>query len=150
MKKLNGMFFGNLAICILLTSCLEAPTQNMEKWRTEIMTVEKEFNDLAQEKGLAVAFEKYAAPTGVIRKSGKVIQGPKAIGDWYRNDSRPGEILTWKPDFIDVSKSGDLAYTYGGYVFTTIDSTGTKKESTGTFHTVWKRQPDGAWKFVWD
>ncbi len=135
---------------LCLQSCMESPTQNMAKWRSEIMAVEKKFNDLAQEKGLAVAFEKYAAPTGVIRKGGKVIQGPKAIREWYENDSRPGETLTWKPDFIDVSSSGDMAYTYGGYVFTTIDSTGAKKENTGTFHTVWKRQPDGNWKFVWD
>jgi len=143
-------------VCVLilflfqLGSCMEAPQQNMAKWKSEIMAVEKAFNDLAQEKGLAVAFETYAAPKGVIRKGGKVIQGPKAIGDWYRNDSRPGETLTWKPDFIDVSTSGDLAYTYGGYVFTSIDSTGASKKNTGTFHTVWKRQPDGEWKFVWD
>ncbi|MFS4494616.1 YybH family protein [Maribacter sp. 2308TA10-17] len=148
MKKNNTYLF---FLLLFLTSCNQSShTKDVEKWKAEIRAVEKKFNDLAQEKGLAIAFETYAAPKGVIRKGGKVIQGPKAIGDWYRNDSRPGETLTWKPDFIDVSSSGDLAYTYGGYVFTTIDSTGAKKENTGTFHTVWKRQPDGNWKFVWD
>jgi ketosteroid isomerase-like protein len=23
-------------------------------------------------------------------------------------------------------------------------------EYQGVFHTVWKRQPDGTWKYVWD
>jgi len=114
---------------LVFGSCKKADkTEDFEKWKSEIRSVEAAFNELAQEKGLAFAFEKYAAPTGVIRKGDKVIQEPKAIGDWYRDDSRPSETLTWKPNFIDVSSSGDLAYTYGGYVFTTIDSTGKKKE----------------------
>ncbi|MEP3211441.1 MAG: nuclear transport factor 2 family protein [Maribacter sp.] len=148
MHKITAVLFLTL---LCFARCKEANRSgDMATWKAEIRAVEKEFNDLAQTKGLAIAFEKYAAPNGVIRKAGKVIQGPKAMGDWYRNDSRPGETLTWEPDFIDVSLSGDLAYTYGGYIFTSIDSTGLKKENTGTFHTVWKRQPDGSWKFVWD
>ena len=59
-------------------------------------------------------------------------------------------ILVWKPDYVDVSESGDLAYTYGKYTFTSRDSTGRKVVSKGIFHTVWKRQEDGSWKFVWD
>ena len=58
--------------------------------------------------------------------------------------------LSWSPDFIDVSSSGDLGYTYGKYVFTYSDSIGNLLEDTGIFHTVWKRQADGLWKFVCD
>jgi ketosteroid isomerase-like protein len=56
--------------------------------------------------------------------------------------------LTWSPDFIDVSASGDMAYTYGKYNYTTTDSLGNVSEIEGIFHTVWKRQADGNWKFV--
>ena len=60
------------------------------------------------------------------------------------------ETLSWKPDFIDVSDSGDMAYTYGKALYTYTDSLGVTKEYPALFHTVWKRQEDGSWKFVWD
>jgi len=76
--------------------------------------------------------------------------GNEAIRQWYENADKPNQTLTWEPDYVDVSSSGDLAYTYGTFVFTSIDSTGITNENTGKFHTVWKRQVDGVWKFVWD
>ncbi|MFC2138829.1 YybH family protein, partial [Bacteroidota bacterium] len=58
--------------------------------------------------------------------------------------------LEWKPDYIDVSTSGDLGYTFGKFTFSAKDTTGKLIESEGIFHTVWKRQEDGSWKYVWD
>jgi len=58
--------------------------------------------------------------------------------------------LLWKPEFVELSKSGDLGYTYVEYVFLKKDSSGNTIESKGIFHTVWKKQSDGKWKFVWD
>lgn len=131
--------------------CSDSKESNeMEKWKAEIMKVEKAFNDMAQKEGLVKAFEFYAAPEGVIRRSKKIVKGKVAIAEWYKNDVKPNETLTWTPTFIDVSKSGDMAYTYGDFIFTYPDSLGNKKSNTGIFHTVWKRQEDGKWKFVWD
>jgi len=138
-------------IVLILVGCQNSETTvNIELWKSEIMDVEQAFNDMAQREGLIKAFEFYAAEDGVIRRSKKIIQGKKAISDWYTQDVRPNETLTWKPTFIDVSKSGDLAYTYGDYTFTSLDSLGAKKENKGIFHTVWKRQDDDTWRFVWD
>ncbi len=134
--------------CLVGSRCTQ--TGNMEKWKEEIMQVEKEFNDMAQEEGLAVAFSQFAAQDGVLRRRKKIVSGPKEIKDWYEKDYREGDALTWKPTFVDVSASGDMAYTYGNYVFSSLDTLGKKKESTGIFHTVWKRQQDGSWKYVYD
>lgn len=123
---------------------------NVEAWKEEIVAVEKAFNDMAQQEGLVKAFEFYAAADGAIRRGKKVITGKGNIGEWYRNDVKPNETLTWEPTFIDVSKSGDMAYTYGDYTFTYPDKSGEMKQNTGIFHTVWKRQTNGDWKFVWD
>lgn len=126
------------------------PTQNIETWKAEIIQVEQDFNDMAQEKGLVEAFHFFAAHNGVIKRRSTIVKGKNAIQEWYKNDVQPNETLTWKPTFVDVSRSGDLAYTYGDFLFTSIDSTGTVKENTGIFHTVWKRQENGEWRFVWD
>ena len=58
--------------------------------------------------------------------------------------------LTWKADFVDVSASGDLGYTYGEYTYTYKDEAGNTLSEKGIFHTVWKRQKNGDWRFVWD
>ena len=137
----------------VLVACTSTPSdQQMAQWKEEIMAVEQDFNDMAQQEGLVKAFEFYAAEDGVIRRQKKIIQGKAAIAAWYEQDVRPNETLTWQPTFVDVSQSGDMAYTYGDFVFTypDPDSTGVMKTNTGIFHTVWKRQEDGTWRFVWD
>lgn len=142
----------SLAIIILSTiGCQHTDTtQDVEKWKTEIMNVEKAFNDMAQKEGLIKAFEFYAAEDGVIRRGKNVIKGKKDIADWYEKDVRPNETLTWTPTYIEVSSAGDMAFTYGDYTFTSLDSLGAKKVNKGIFHTVWRRQADGTWRFVWD
>ncbi len=141
----------SVILFLVVFGCNKPDTsKSIETWKSEIMQVEQDFNDMAQKKGLVEAFHTYAAEDGVIRRGKKVVKGKSNIREWYRNDVRPNETLTWKPTFVDVSSSGDLAYTYGDYIFTSTDSTGAKKESTGIFHTVWKRQEDGRWRFVWD
>ena len=53
-------------------------------------------------------------------------------------------------DYIDVAASGDLAYSYGDYQFSALNENNEPVEASGIFHTVWKRQSDGSWKYVWD
>ena len=134
-----------------MNSC-SSPANNdgIEKWKSEIREVEKKFNNLAQKEGLVKAFSAYAAEDAVIKRNGQLVIGNEAITRWYENADNPNQTLTWKPEYVDVSSAGDLAYTYGTYIFTSIDSTGATNENTGNFHTVWKRQVDGSWKFVWD
>lgn len=57
----------------------------------------------------------------------------------------PGFALSWEPERADVSACGDLAYTIGSYELTTDDGT-----RPGKYLTVWKKQPDGAWKVAVD
>lgn len=136
---------------MILMGCNPEPDQpKTEQWKQEIIAVEKSFNDMAQTDGLVKAFEFFAAEDGVIRRRRTIIKGKEAIGKWYMEDVRPGDTLTWTPTFVDVSLSGDLGYTYGNFRFTYLDSLGNTKQSEGIFHTVWKRQADGNWRFVWD
>ncbi|WP_299680428.1 DUF4440 domain-containing protein [uncultured Dokdonia sp.] len=145
----TGLFL--LVFTFSMIGCQHTDTaQNIEKWEAEIINVEKAFNDMVQKEGLIKAFEFYAAENGVIRRGKKVIKGKKAIADWYKKDIRPNETLTWIPTYVEVSTAGDMAFTYGDYIFTSLDSLGTKKVNKGIFHTVWRRQADGTWRFVWD
>ena len=85
-------------------------------------------------------------------RNNSLIIGIEALKERFEKDKSVGDkvSLDWKPDFVDVALSGDLGYTYGKYTYTTTDSIGKSKVIEGVFHTVWKRQTDGKWKYVWD
>jgi len=137
---------------LFLTSCKPDKEKQMEQWKTEIRQTEQAFAEMAQKEGIPKAFLTYAADDAVLLRNNQLIKGEQALKAFYSQQTTPSEKvnLTWKPDFVDVSKSGDLGYTYGSYQYTVTDSLGNTKTSEGIFHTVWKRQSDGSWRFVWD
>jgi len=116
------------------------------------METEKDFARMADEEGISRAFLTYAAEDAVLMRNNKLVTGRQDLSELFENQTSTlkDEKLSWKPDFVDVSASGDLAYTYGQFSHSYTDSTGAIVESTGVFHTVWKKQADGSWRFVWD
>ena len=138
-----------LVLVFFIHSCRDSH-EDFKKWEAEIVEVEKAFSEMAQREGLAKAFAFYAASDGVIKRKNQIIKGKEAIKSFYDQDIKPGESLVWTPTFVDVSASGDLAYTYGNFTFSYPDTLGAIRSNHGIFHTVWKRQEDGHWRFVWD
>jgi uncharacterized protein (TIGR02246 family) len=65
--------------------------------------------------------------------------------------SDPALSLKFQASKIDVSKSGDLAYTQGSYTLTVTDPQ-TKQiiNDHGSYVTTYRKQPDGTWKAVAD
>lgn len=102
---------------------------------------------MVKDKGIHDAFISFAAEDAVLKRR-RLIIGKAAIDEHLKSST--SKNLSWRPDFVDVSSSGDLGYTYGNYIFKYADSLGNPLEDKGIFHTVWKRQADGSWKFVWD
>jgi ketosteroid isomerase-like protein len=140
-----------LASCCLFCSCKTGAGDQAEKAKTEIAQVEKDFEKMAVEKGIAVAFEYYADANAIIKRGrDSLIKGKEAIKNYYSADFFKNASVTWSPDFTDASEDGSLGYTYGKYNWQSKDSSGNVNESKGVFHTVWKKQEDGSWKYVWD
>jgi ketosteroid isomerase-like protein len=148
MKKHTVTLF---AILILIIGCQNSSTKGNEEWKSEILQAEKAFSALSKEKGVQAAFEAFADDEVVLLRGDKLINGLANMSAYFENSKGPNKVsLTWEPTFVDVSESGDLGYTYGNYLYISTDSLGVSSESTGIFHTVWKSQSDGTWKFVWD
>ncbi len=142
-----------LPAVLLLFSCnVESEKDSVETWKKEIVETEHSFALMAAEEGISKAFMAYAAEDAVLMRNNKLVIGKENLSELFESQvSKPrDEKLSWKPDFVDVSSSGDLGYTYGKFTYSFTDSTGTTIENEGVFHTVWKRQADGSWRFVWD
>jgi len=135
-----------IVIIIILSSC----KANQDDLRKEVLETEHAFAEMATEKGIAEAFVFFAADNAVLLRNDIIIEGKESIKNLFEGSPEEGVSLVWEPDYIDVSSSGDLAYTYGKYTYSVRDSTGNDVSATGIFHTVWKRQEDGSWKYVWD
>lgn len=119
--------------------------------KEQVFKAENDFQNLSHSEGLAVAFYTFADSNAVIkRENDTLIRGKENIKKYYSNPKYNNASVTWKPDFVEVSNDGTLAYTYGKFVWSVIDSLGNKKDFKGVFHTVWKKQEDGSWKYVWD
>ena len=149
--RLLRNFFTTLLLTVTITFCGTNHSSEAKKAKTEIEQAEKEFNKMAAEKGIAEAFWFFADSNAVIKRGNdSLIQGKEGIRNFYSGNYYKKATVTWSPDFVDASTSGDRGYTYGKYIWRSTDSTGTVIEANGIFHTVWKKQPDGSWKYVWD
>jgi len=136
---------------MILYSCQNEKKGNVNKWKSEIIETEQRFANMAHEKGVAEAFLAFADDEAVLLRNNNLIIGKGALEEYYLVQGLDeNSSLSWEPEFVEVSESGDLGYTYGYYSFSFLDSTNNKVTSRGVFHTIWKKQNDGSWKFVWD
>lgn len=116
----------------------------------ELRQTEKDFCDLARSAGIEAAFAAYAAPTAVFFDiDPQHHRGPAAVHLRFAG-SNPRAVLTWQPLEAEVATSGEIGYTWGSYEYRAPGPDGKERVGTGHYVTIWKRQPDGKWKFVLD
>lgn len=116
--------------------------------QSEIFKAEEAFCNLVHEKGMYAGFVAYADENARLLRNDSVIVGRTGIEQYYRGTDLKN--LTWKPEEVFVSDDGTMGHTWGWYTLTLPDTSGGTQTSKGIFHTVWKKQPDGTWKFIWD
>ncbi len=149
--RMKTLFIVLFACLIFISSCrYKGKLDAKDEAKVEIFATEQAFAEKAQKEGLLSAFSFYAADDAVINFNDNLIQGKIEIKKHYQGKKYEKVSLEWAPDFVDVSASCDLGYTYGKYIYKTIDSTGKQVSFKGIFHTVWKKQSNGSWRFVWD
>lgn len=148
--KIRTIFF-LIPVLIISGSCApKSLNADRERMQAEIFQTEKAFAEMAADSGIGAAFIAFAAPEAVLKRGNRLIVGRDSIRRFFDRNEQLEAKLTWSPDFTDVAASGDMAYTWGRFVWSCPDSSGTIQKTEGIFHTVWKRQADGSWKFVWD
>ena len=136
-------------LCIVLAFGQRAA--NRETWKQQVAETEKAFEKMAHDAGITEAFYQFADSIAVInRANDSLIYSKENIRHFYTLKNYTNATVNWTTDFVQVSDDGTLAYTYGKYVWKLNQPDGTTKEFHGIFHTVWKKQKDGSWKYVWD
>jgi uncharacterized protein (TIGR02246 family) len=93
----------------------------------------------------------YTGDASYLIPNAPIFTGKQPIKDGMKpmlSDPQFSLILT--PTRVEVSKSGDLAFTQGPYKMTFSDIRGNKFEDEGKYLTVWRKLQDGTWKIVED
>jgi hypothetical protein len=107
-----------------------------------IVAAERAFAADGRESGVKTSFLKQSSPEAIIMQPGPVNahQSLSAQPDPKPGETRP--VLYWWPLWAGIARSGDLGFTSGP-----ISVGG---ERGGYYFTVWKKQADGGWKWVFD
>ena len=117
-------------IALLLAAAEPAPMSAID--------AERAFVADAQTLGQWTAFRKWAAPDALMYVPRQV-----RAQDWLKDREDPSVSVYWWPGRSYVSCDGTIAVNTGPWV------RGYGK-STGYFTTVWQKQPDGGWKWIYD
>ena len=105
---------------------------------TTAVDAERAFAAAAQTQGQNTAFRAYAAPEAIMFT-------PEAgnAQAFLKDKPDPPVSVMWWPGRSWVSCDGTLAVNSGPWI-------ARGGRGTGTFTTVWRRQPDGGWKWLLD
>lgn len=117
--------------------------------REALLQVDRAFAGTAAAQGMMRVVTAYVAPdVRILRDGRQPLSGIQGLRDLV--SERPGQFR-WTVLGGDVSRAGDLGYTYGEYEFTARGS-GTPDE-LGNYVRAWRRYDDGgsgSWRVVVD
>jgi len=110
----------------------------------QVVASERAFSAASLEKGLHEAFLMNLAPDAIAFLP---LPGPARPA----HEGKPASSvkLSWGPTWVAVSSASDLALSTGPWQVKHTEET-LVNVSTGWFFSVWRRQPDGAWKVAVD
>ena len=133
---------GIMALAVAL-SIVTANAKTKPDLRGQVFAAESSFASTMAARDIK-AFGTYVAPDaiffgrrGVMRGKADVVEGWKSLFEG------PKAPFSWRPEVVEVLDNGTLAHSSGpvmnpeGKVF-------------GTFITVWRLEPDGKWRVVFD
>ncbi len=129
-------------VLIVLSGCAATPPVDE---RARVLETDRAFARLALAQGTRAAFVAFAAPDAIMFRPGVgPVKGAPAISAAF--DGQPPAQLDWTPETAEVAASGDLGYSWGWFRYLPQDGLLT----TGNYVSIWRKQPDGQWKWVID
>lgn len=126
-----------VSAALFLSSQAEAQTPSA----TPVVEAERAFARDGLALGVNASFNKWAEPGAILIAGGRASTG-QAV--YPPDQPRPADEprLEWWPNFAGIARSGDLGFTTGGVAL--------NGQRTGHYFTVWRRQTDGSWRWVYD
>jgi ketosteroid isomerase-like protein len=123
----------------------------LKQLNKSLINTDKNFYKVSTQKGLGNAFIDFADDSVIIIRNKEFpIIGKAELVKYYLNHESDIKSLYWEPVRAEVSPDGQLGYTFGKWEYRDVDKNGKKDTEYGNYLTVWKKQKDNSWKYVYD
>lgn len=133
MKKL-------LVSLVLLAGCAGMQSMGPPPTAEPVIAAERAFAADAAQRGWIAAFRSYAAADATTLSPGPV----NAQENLARQQGDGSTNLAWGPSYAGIARSGDFGFTTGPFWLRTREGV------LGHYFTVWRKQADGSWKWIFD
>jgi ketosteroid isomerase-like protein len=135
-----------LLLALALAACASAPeSADLEPSPAAspaaVIAAERAFAARAGEVGWIPAFREYAAPDGEIAQPNGYASAPAELATTPDDGNRN---LFWWPAYAGISRDAGFGFTTGPVSFDE------ERTPRGHYFTVWRRQTDGSWKWIYD
>ena len=151
--RTNCRFIVTTSCCLALlaASCTQQQPDTRAADERAIREADSTWSAAVAAKDLDRTLFYYAPDASYFAPNTPIITGLDAIRKICIEDfARPGYALSWKTAKVEVSRGGDLGYTFGTYEFTFNDANSKPVTDHGKYLLVWKKQSDGKWKAAAD
>jgi uncharacterized protein (TIGR02246 family) len=141
-----------LLLTILLSACTTPPPKDTREADAKaIRDLESAWVKVAATKDVDAFVAFYTDDASVLTPNAPIFNAKAGIKEGLKPlFTDPHFSLTFLPTRLEVSKSGDMAFTQGPYKLSFSDLRGNKFEDEGKYLTIWRKQADGNWKVVED
>lgn len=106
-----------------------------------IIAAERAFAADGLSMGVDASFLKWSTDDAIMITGGAARLAREVLDVNARLDPAAAALVWW-PNWAGISRSADLGFTTGA-----VEVGGVR---SGHYFTIWQRQPDGAWKWVYD
>jgi ketosteroid isomerase-like protein len=123
-----------------------------ETARAELLQTDREWAALVASGGSVEKILSYWTDDArVVAPGEEPVIGQDALRQMVASSFEiPGFSITWEPEEVHVSDSGDLGYTTGWNRMTFLSEQGEQVVQRHRYITVWRKEADGRWRCEYD
>lgn len=134
-----------------LAACDDSASTSTRASADSLRALDKDLQHAVARKDLNRIISFYDDDALMLPAAEPAIRGKQAIrGEWAHILAIPGFENQGELISLDISSSGDLAYTTGSYLSVMEGEDGSTVREPGKWVTVWKRRNGGPWQIVID
>jgi ketosteroid isomerase-like protein len=123
---------------------------NLEAEKAAVKQADADFSKTSESRDFKAFLTFVSDSAAFYSQRGRILRGKQEVGEQWKPLFDPtGPALVWQPTDSDVASAGDLGYTRGVWKISQEGPEG-RREGTGKYVTIWRKEADGKWRVVVD
>jgi ketosteroid isomerase-like protein len=154
-EKMEGVIkcvFLGVLLCGLLCGCEQYVRRTEQDDVRAISKCQEEFLAAHEFHDGARLAEFYTDDALLVPPDEPIVRGKQAIAEWYKYQLKKDQLIeNPKVTLEEIEACGNLGFNRGNFILKLESETADKPIIRNLrFITIWRKQPDGSWKFYRD